>query len=1029
MRVIFKIVAILAIYTSLWGASNEIKKGTLSVIIFHDGNPLYNNEVLIDGKLKLKTDYDGFAHTKLKVGSHEVEVVGKDRKGINLGYIKRYVKIMDRKDTQIIASFKKVGQESINIDTPVKSSEKNSTKESKSTGFGTLTGRIISSQTNKPIQGARIFVRGTSVDTRTDANGYFKAKIPSGKEVSISVVHSAFSAQTINGIKVEKDGTVSKTVQLTPASMELEEFVVLAPKIEGSITDVVDKQKNDDVVGNVLGSEQFSKSGDSSAAAALKRVSGITIVGGKYVYVRGLGDRYSTVMFNGLHLPSPEPTKRVVPLDIFPTSVIKNITIQKAFTGDIPGTFGGGTVLIESKDIPKKPFAKLSLGFSGTTDSGKSVISNKENNTPLPSNIIKSSNGFEYINDDKLTKQILRSRKVDIKNDTLPYGLNTGLSFGDTYEVGDDYKIGASATLFYKNSADYKAIQFQKNIYDINSKKIYTDSKTTAKQSSLTTQYGGMFNLGLEYKKDHKIKYTYFMTEDRHDKTTLSKIDYAGEDEDRDKSYLEYVTQNVSTHQLTGSSTLHSPYSKNKFFDDIMIDWGIEHAEANRDEPGTVEINYLHQTSGLNWGQKNWYYYFILDDSVDNYRVDFTVPYKIHGNDNYTKFGAFIYNKTRDFDSRRFKLSDKASSGTELDLTKDMDYIYAHPKGGELEFESAYKSSDSYSANQDVTAFYAKQLYSINHNLDIVASARYESSSQQLKDTESGKAYDALETSDILPGLGMTYRFLNDTMQIRASTAMTLTRPDFREFSPNRYKDPITENIVFGNPKLKSTSITHADIKYEWYPSADELFSFAVFAKNFDNPIEKVVRKNDAQGNEMEESYTNAASATSYGIELDTRKRFGFLGDRWENLLITGNYAWINSNITIDRDAYPYFTKRLTTVDRAMQGQSPYVVNFSIGYDNPDTGDSAQLLYNEIGESIEALGTDNNKDIYKQPFRKLDFATKWKIYGNDDSLLKYFVSFKVSNLLDSEVKLTQGELPTKSYKPGRSFSLKFDIKY
>ncbi len=1031
MKSILKIFIIGLLLQGIGFCAPAVKKGTLSVIVFSDGKPLYNNEVEIDGKHKLRTDYDGFAHIRLPVGGHQVQIIGKNRAGINLGFIKKNAKVIEGKDTQIIATFSESGERA-NVDTPVKSLENNNSKKIKSSGFGTLVGRIVSSQGSKPIEGARIFVRGTSIDTRTDASGRFSAKIPSGTEVSISVVHSAYSAQTINGITVDKDQSVSKTIKLTPASMELEEFVVLAPKIEGSVSDVIMTEKKNDVVGNVLGSEQFTKSGDSSAASALKRVSGITIVGGKYVYVRGLGDRYSTVMFNGLHLPSPEPTKRVVPLDIFPTSVIKSMTIQKAFTGDIPGTFGGGTVLIESKDIPKKPFAKLSFGLSGNSSTGENVMYNKDNEKALPSSVIKASEGgtnFDDRNDHKLTNDVLTYRSLNHDSQSLPIGTSIGFALGDTYDVTDDLRAGASATMFYKSSADSTQKEYQKHIYDLNARRVFTDSKTTADQTSLRSQKGLMFNMGLNYRKHHSLKYSYFLIDDIKDTSTLAKIHYLADTEDRDKTYYEYVEKKVSTHQLSGESNILFAKKEDGYLDNLKINWAVEHAEASRDEPGTVESNYLHQTAGLRWVQKTWYYYFILNDKVDNYRADFTLPFKHKGNDNYTKAGVFIYNKTRDFDSRRFKIGDKSGSITGIDLTKPMDNIYANADKGDVLFEPAYQDSDSYNAKQDVHAFYLSQLYSITHNLDLIASARYENSSQQLTDAKTGKPYDPLETTDILPGLGLTYRFDDDRMQLRTSAARTLTRPDFREFSPNRYKDPITENIVFGNPDLKSTAITHLDLKYEWYPSADELFSVALFGKNFENPIEKVVRKNDAQGNEMEQSYTNAKSATSFGVELDLRKRFGFLGERWENLLFTTNYAWISSNITIDRDAFPYFTKRLTTTDRAMQGQSPYVVNFSLGYDNPDTGDSALLLYNEIGESIDSLGTDGNKDIYLQPFSKLDFVTKWHVYGNEDSLLNYYVSFKASNLLDSTMEFTQGDLTTQTFKPGRSFSLKFDIKY
>ena len=1032
MKTILKLLLLITILPVFVFGANVSNMGTATVYVFSNGVPVASNEVVIDNSRTFITDRDGWTRASLKSGKHQIEVTIKNHLGEALAYLKKSFTVKNGMDTKLIASVQG-DDKNIIIREPLNAAQ--NSKEKKNQLKGLLQGNVVISGSNKPIAGARIFVKGTSIDTRTNKEGFFSVEVPADTNISISVVNAAYSASTINNIIVPAKGKIYKKVELTPASMELEEFVVLAPKIEGSITEVIDEQKNNDTVGDVLGSEQFSKSGDSSVASALKRVSGITIVGGKYVYVRGLGDRFSTVMFNGLHLPSPEPTKRVVPLDIFPTSIIKSMTIQKSFDGEIPATFGGGTVLIESKDIPKDGgFAKLSFEVNANDSTGKKVPYNKQNDRALPKKAIKDSNNFNYVNSDELNEKILTYRKLNKDSTSLPIGGKIALSLGDSSEINENISIGVTGNIFYKKSSDNTEVDYHKYIYDMNSREIYHDSDTNANITKFKTQYGGLFAIGANYYGKNSMKYTYFGIEDTSDSSIFSTIDYMGDTEDREKSYFEYVTKKVATHQIAGHNEVKIPYFKNDYLNDLKIDWGLEHAEANRDEPGTVETNYLHQTSGINWGQKNWYYYYILEDKVDNYRVDFTLPYKVHENDNYTKLGYFRYKKTRDFDSRRFKLSDKDSSGTTIKLADDMDSIYEQGLSGkgDLQFESAYIDSDSYKAEQELNALYLKQLYSITHNLDLMVALRLEDSTQQLFDAKTKKPFDPLDTTDLFPGIGMTYRFNDDKMQIRLATARTISRPDFREFSVNRYKDPITENIVFGNPKLKATYINHADIKYEWYMSSDELFSMAIFMKNFENPIETVVRKNDAQGNEMEQSYANAKSADSYGLELDFRKRFGFLSKEWgKNLLFATNYAWINSNIKIDANAYPYFTKRLTTHDRAMQGQSPYVVNVQFGYDNPDSGNSALLLYNEIGERIISLGTDGNKDIYEQPFQKIDFTTKWRLNKpkKNKKGITYSILFKATNLLDKEVEITQGDKITKSFKPGRSFALKFSAKY
>jgi len=1014
--------------------------GELSFYLMKEGKPLADQQVLIFKKgeqntadvigygtqqAEFRTDEDGYLNTILPVGAYQLQLIAKENGALE-AFVRKNFLVQKNKESQIIVSLNMDNTVAFeDSEAPKVQEDANATADVKKEK-GTV---LLSLEDQQAVKDARIFVRGMSIDVKSDKNGFLSLELPEGEQ-TLSIIHSSYSSQTIK-VTVPANETINKLIELTPASMELEEFVVLAPHVEGSVASVIAEERNSDAVGNVLGSEQFSKSGDSSAAAALKRVSGITIVGGKYVYVRGLGDRYSTVMLNDMNLPSPEPTKRVVPLDIFPTSVIKSIAIQKSYTADLPGTFGGGTVLIRSTDIPEdEGFVNASVTMYANDSTGSEAITNSDNSVSLPGNVIANSDNFNYIGGQPYTNEVINSRSLNHQYTTLNPGMKFELSAGKSFDITDDFKVGVSGTAFYKNTAENDYLAYSKFLYNINTARVDLESTVDAEVTTLDTQMGGMFNLGAEYFENNKIKYTFFTTADYKDQTTFSHTNYVGTAEDKDKTYYEYVEKQLTLHQLSGENELRFSNSTDGYFDNLKINWGLEKAEATRYEPGTVEYNYLYQTSGLNWNQKNWYYYFDLKDTVDNYRADFILPFEFNNNENYTQAGVFVYNKSREFDGRRFKLSDKSSSATNIDLTQSMDEIYHDPQGTGLYFESAYRADDSYLADQDVTAFYIKQLLSLTEDLDLLVSLRQEKSTQQLTDVKTGNPYDPLETSDLFPGLGLTYR-INKDMQIRAAYSNTVSRPDFREFSPNRYLDPVTENIVFGNPDLQATYITNYDLKYEWYFQSDELISVALFDKEFVDPIETVVKVNAADGNTLEQTYRNAESASSYGIELDYRQRFGFLGHGLDNLLFATNLAFIQSQVKIKDDPTDPFVNGLTSKDRAMQGQSPYVINMQFGYDDKDKGDSALFLFNQIGERIVVLGTDKNEDQYQQPFAKLDFVTQWKLnnYYLKDSDFTYSLKFKAENLLDSEQKVTQGGLTTLSTRPGREFSLSLKIAY
>ncbi len=1021
----------------LFGASLfAIDTGELSFYLMKDGKPMADQKVVIFKKVmqqtagikgfglkqaEFTTDNDGYVYSILPIGNFQIQVIAVEN-GVPKAFFRKNFMIKKGKESQVIVSLKEDNTLAFEDDEAPKIAviENNASKaDIKANGVLMMT--LVSSEDQTPVSGARVFVKGQKVDVKTNAKGFVDLNLPAGEQ-TVSIIHSKFSSQTFK-VKVMANESVSKHVELSPASMELEEFVVLAPHVEGSVASVIAEERNSDAVGNVLGSEQFAKSGDSSVASALKRVSGITIVGGKYVYVRGLGDRYSTVMLNDLHVPSPEPTKRVVPLDIFPTSVVQSITIQKSYTGDLPASFGGGTVLIKSKDIPEKDDGYASLGLEVLVNSstGQDVTTNADNSTPLPKSALADGN---LVGGRVVTQDVIKSRSLNHEQISLAPGFKGEVSAGKSFGITDDLTLGASGTVYYKQTSENIKTQYDKYFYDINSKKVFHDNHTDADVTTFNTELAGMLNVGADYFEHNKIKYTFFTSQHTSNRTTLSSIDYVGATDDREKTYYEYVEKGLISNQLSGVNDLHFSNTTDGYFDNLKIDWAVENSTANRDEPGTVEYNYLHQSSGLNWDRKNWYYYFILKDQVSNYRADLSLPFELNDNDNYTQAGVFIYNKSRDFDSRRFKI---LSSNFD-EVQDDMDTVYSKYER-DLDFSASYRDTDSYHATQDVTAFYLKQLLSVTHDFDIVASARYEDSSQQLSDAAA--VYDPLVTKDVFPSLGVTYRFDKDDMQLRFAYASTISRPDFREFSNSRYKDPITENIVFGNPKLQATYINHYDLKYEWYMSADQVFSFALFAKEFKNPIEKVIKLDDSQDNTFQETYQNAESAVSYGVEMDYRKRFGFITSSLDKLLFATNVALIQSNIKLNQDPTNDFTSRLTTTERPMQGQSPYVANFILGYDDMDRGDSALFLFNQIGKRIVALGTDKNEDIYEAPFAKLDFVTQWKLnnYYLENSDFTYMIKFKAENLLDSSLKYTQGDLITATAKPGREFSLSLKIAY
>ncbi len=1022
--------AVILLFALTLNASENF--GSLSFILLKNGSPLQGTEVTIDKKTKLYTDEDGYINRRLSAGKHQLEVLGSEN-GIAIAYAKKSFEILANADTQIIMTLDNKNSLVLDdIETPKSSNTIAHQDDNKSLEKGILTIKVFDSEKKKPIKDARVFVRGLPIQGKTDSNGTFSTELPEGLR-TISIIHGKFSSFTLNNIEISAKKTTHRDVEMTPASLELEEFVVLIPNISGSIAAVISEQRNSDVVGDMLGSEQFSKSGDSDVASALKRASGLTIVGGKYVYVRGLGDRYSTILFNDLYVPSPNPTKRVVPLDIFPTSVVKSIAIQKAYTADLPGSFAGGTIMINSLDIPKNDgFLKAEVELKTNSATEKNAIQNPDNSKGLPSSVISASDNFQEIYFDKdIDKDMARYRSFNKGKSQLPPGYKLSLSGGKSFDTDMDFKFGITGSVFYQSEADQKDVFYNKFIYNSSSKEHQLEEQAERSITAFETKYGGLVSLGAQSDDgNNKLKYTLFNMNQFNDTTTSGTTTFIGSAYPYDLTYFEYLEQKIMLHQFNGEHNIIFGKDTDGYFDNLIIKWAAETGEATRGEPGTVEYQYDHIYSAPTLNKKTWYLYGDLKDTITNYRVDMSLPFLFNERDNSTDFGLFIYNKERTLDNRRYKMQHSFANNDPI-LEGDIDTIFTENNIDNLSFSTNYRPADSYKATQDLQAFYLKQLLSVATDLDIIASVRYESSKQELIDAQSSKAYDPLETDDWLPGLGMTYR-LNEDMQFRIAYSNTITRPDFREFSPNRFKDPITGDIIFGYPGLKQTEITNYDIKYEWYMSADELFSFALFKKDFINPIE-TIQSLDVQSDASNQivSFRNADGANSYGFELDLRKRFDFIDERLESLLLATNFAYIQSQVQITRNSDDEMTANLTTTDRPMMGQSPYVVNVALGYDDRETGNSALLLYNEIGERLVSLGTFGNADKYEQPFAKMDFVAKWKLNNTyeESSDFTYAMKLKAENLLDSEVKITQAGNDTFYFKPGQKFTLSFSVKY
>ncbi len=1058
---ILKLLLLTLTMSAAWG-----QNGSLTVLLFSDGKPLASNEVRVDAGRPYMTDNDGSVKINIPAGTHTVEIFGKDAQGVSLGYFKKPVLVKEGRDTEVIATLSLSGADSIDIDIPVATDSANVRKEEQATGEGTLNGTVLSSEGGVAIAGARVFVRGTAVDVRTDENGRFSAKVPSGKSLTVSVVHSAYSAQTVGNITVPKDGSAARTIKLTPASMELEEFVVLAPKVEGSIADVIAEEKKINAIANIVGNEEFSKKGDSSAASALKRVTGVTLIGGKSIFVRGLGERYSNIELNSLPLPSPDPTKRVVPLDIFPSSMIGSMKVQKSGSADIPANFGGGYVDMRTKNAKSEDYVKVGIGVKGNTYTTKDVITYTGSDTDwtgydngyrdIPASILEhsqviegerlgvySSSALGAENYMRMT-QAYAARDFNIYKEPLPIGNSFNIEALRNFDVGDDGKLSVFASYTYEQDHKYNEEHFYKYSYDGNSKPDALISDGYKRIATSDYSHGFMMNVDYNYADILNLRYTKLFTHVGEKRTRETEGVFGSNYIYQYYSYLEWDEKTLNADQITGEFDYELFNRKN------TLSFGMEYATATLDQPndmlyqdfrrGETEAEYerLFFDASQNFLGKRIY----SEDEVTAFYINNKTMIDLFSDKDYILAGMSVSSKDRVSEYQKFYL--KTNGGHGIDDYSSLPggdpnwildtYVRNQTDYNDMPFlvKDLFNPADYFDATVDQSDFFVNLFVKPRENLEITAGVRYVNLDQKIYQyilndaNEVEKEEDGLEVSDFYPSLSVKYTY-DEKNIIDMALSRTFIIPDLREFTSGTYFHPYDVATVRGNPELVNTDIYSADLKYSHFFSDDEYIKAGVFYKYLDKPIE------DTQENTSSlpiYSYDNADYATLYGVELDFRKTLGFLGEdvtipyfgTLDKFYISGNLSYTDSDVTLR----PEQLDSLTTDHRQLQGLSQTVYNLTFGYEGDDR--TMTLSYNKMGERIRKVGIVNEQgirygDTFEIPPHTIDFV--WIEKLDNGMILK----FKLGNLLDDETTWTQDGETIREYKTGRDFSFSATYKF
>jgi len=841
----------------------------------------------------------------------------------------------------------------------------------------------------------------------------------------------------------------------------IEEVVATGTRLKGTATAVMEERKNQAFVADIMGAEQISRTGDSDAASALRRVTGLTLVDGKFIYVRGLGERYSSTQLNGLAVPSPDPTRNVMPLDLFPSSIIESLSVQKAYSPSMPASFGGGNVDIRLRTIPSDFVMSVQgqLGYNSDNfddaymyNGGSDDWMGKDDGTrAMPADIAAQYASKDFLDDLSqeesvaLFKQL--NRDYDPVLESVDPDMKGNFSIGNSFDYNDDWRFGFLVATGYDRSTnvseEYIGEQPLRNGDEIRMVRYYDDVNTTEK----SVKWSSLFNVGIDYNRQHRVDYSVIVLSDTRDQIRDMIGNTANitlSDNQRVRKYeVQYEERKLFTNQIRGTHT----FPELGF---LGFDWKYSLGRSLRDAPGNMEARFLLEDENLdgiydretessvsNSTVAGRYSFQGLHDRVENYAYNFNYPLMVDKWEMEFKAGGNFLTKTRTAENRRLDVSTRAFSDTSLLTGYEFDEVLDDEALDNASYTTqnllrdTTVAGDDYAAGQKVDSYYFEADLFWNNLWRFSGGVRYEDFRQavvpfdprtnqfDLTD-DADRSQLAFAEADFYPSLAVTY-FLEQDMQLRFSYGKTVVRPDLREVSSATYIDPLTENPVGGTPGLETTSIDNFDVRWEWYREAGNNLSVGLFYKDMDTPIESV--QSPAQDGPPLIRIANAETGKMYGVEVEFLQGLEVFGDGvWDNLFLSGNLTLSDSEIELDPAAIEQQTgvsTSITNTTRAMTGHSKWVVNTQLGYDSDNGEHSASLVYNVFGPRILIPGIDGFDDSFEQPFHSLDVVYKW--YPDFNTT----VTLKVQNMLDQEKKIEFEDTLLRSETVGTSFSLAY----
>lgn len=911
---------------------------------------------------------------------------------------------------------------------------------------GKITGKITEAASGTEIMTANVLVVELGTGAVSDLDGIFSLDLKAGT-YTLEISYIGFKTIRLDKVEVVADETKTLNISLTEEGIDMgTEVIVEATEIRNTEAALVTIQKKAPVILDGLSSTQLARTGDRTAAAALQRVSGVTVQGGKYVYVRGLGDRYSKTTLNGSEVPGLDPNRNTLQLDLIPSNIINNILVYKTFSPDLYGDFVGGYVDIETKDFPEQFTCNISLNTSYNT------ISNLNSNTltqdaqtgdwlgmgakarSLATTVSQYSQANfpqyqagTHVDPNQasaltnVTRAFNNDGAWDLRRAARP------LNYGFSAAIGNQTKLfrrplGWNLGLSYNRQfSSYQNGQY--GIYELSGQ--YNQANSLITQLALRDDFssdeilwGAL--LGASYKLSDHDKISINLVHNQSG-TTSTRYLIGRKQRDEPNDIFEtrtwrYLQRAMSTAQIKGKHEIAKA-------NNLEIQWQSAITRSSQDEP---DLRYF--TNRYNPDAQVYFikpssdrvpsrFYRDMQQLNSSTKIDLSLPVDIAKNiSGKVKAGGHYGTQYRQFNEQRYTFAANginytgnpsdyfASTNLVTTITDEQGNNTRNSNG--IYAINDLDPANSYQASQQVAAFYGMIDFNVGQRLRIITGVRAEQTLTQLLSQSTtvlqrypnldGKT-NILNNFDLLPSLNINYDLAKD-WKLRAAYSRTLARPTFRELAPFASFDVEGGFLIAGNPNLQRSLADNADLRLEFYPNPTDIISASTFYKHFQNPIERTYNPEQPNG---EFTFRNVPSAFLAGLEVEARKQLSFIdAPIIRDLSLVANLAYIYSQTKIDatelnqiRASWPD-----APATRQMYGQAPYSINTILGYKNETLGLEANLVYNVVGPRLSYVTIGATPNIFEMPRHLLNFNLA-KTFAQ-----KYSVRLSANNLLNASYR-------------------------